>query len=184
MIPGECSHSVGSSSGDIWLTANIRCVYTYLVGSLPLWLEKTNPNDFHACKLRFFSWIDDFSGFVLGLTPALSGSVHGHISTAALWGPDVLRLCVCFSCLRGSSALLCFSLRMAFPSAAGSAGVLLYPLRCCSSLFAGKQQLCPLRKRAAHWCLSVALLRKTPVRLPPINICIFMSMTAGASGRY
>lgn len=167
------------------MTDSKHQVCLYIPGGFtPTITGKTNPNDFHACKLRLFSWIDDFSGFVLGLTPALSGSVHGHISADALWRPDVLRLCVCFSCLRGSSALSCLSLRMGFPSAAGSSGVLLYPLRCCSSLFAGKQQLCPLRKRTAHWCLSVALLRKTPAPLPPINICIFMSMTAGASGRY
>jgi len=87
----------------------------------------------------FTLWIKCFSlPLVWGLT-RWSGPIsthsgqHGHINADALWRPDMLLLCrSCFSCPCDSSALLCLSLRMAFPSAGESSGGPLYPPRCCS----------------------------------------------------
>lgn len=100
---------------------------------------------FHACNLCLFTlWMDDFLRLFWAshVRPALSWSVHGHNSTDALWGPGMLRLCGgCFSCLCNSSVLLCLSLRMAFPSAGDPSGTPpLYPLRCSTCPFAGKQR--------------------------------------------
>lgn len=144
---------------------------------------------FHACNLCLITlWMDDFLRLFWAshVQPALSWSVHGHNSADALWGPGMLRLWGgCFSCLCNSSLLLCLSLRMAFPSAGDPSGTPPYILSVVALVcLLENRSICPLRKWSAPTGLSVAHLKKHQCPLPPINICVFMSMRAEASGSY
>lgn len=127
-----------------------------------------NTLSFPPCEWMFF----------VCLGPHTLGRPYLHTRERA-WAHQMLcegqKTCCCFSCLSDSSALLCLSLRMAFPSAGESSGGPLYPLLCLLE----NSSICPLRKWSSHSCLSVALLKKHRCPLPSINTRIFMS-----SGRY
>lgn len=95
-------------------------------------------------------------------------SVHGHISADVWRGPGMLLLCgSCSSCLCNSSALLCLSLRMAFPSAARRPpGAPLYIL-CLVLCLPENSGVCPRRKWSARTNLSPSL---APLPLPSVSV--------------
>lgn len=141
----DCFLSAGSSSGDIWPRANVRCAITPT-------LCRITKSSFPAVSMAsdcFLVVNRRFYPFVVGLTQ--STGLHMHTLEHAwayhdaLRGPDML----CgswFSCFCESSALLYLCLRMSFPSATESSGLPLYPLcitaRLC--LLGGKKgSICP-----------------------------------------
>lgn len=148
------SRSTGRYSGDIWLTANTRRSFSpHSSFSAPATTRKATREE-----SRPFSpdeWMI-FVGFALGLTSCPPLSVEHAWAYCGM-----LRLCEgCRSFLSNSSALLCLSVRMVFPSAAKSSGVPAHPLQCCASLLAEEQQRLPSQEVEPS---------RSPFRLSPLQ---------------
>lgn len=129
---GAVSRSVGSYSGDTWLTANARRSFS------PHSSFSSPHAKLHENSHAFFHLVNGW--FLLRCLTSCP-----PISLEHVWAYCGM-LCLyegCCSCLSNSSALLCLSVRMVFPSAAKSSGVPAHPLQCCTSPFAEDQQRWP-----------------------------------------
>lgn len=182
MILWECFHSAGSSSGDTWLTANIRCALSlHTSDSLPL--QTQNPNESsHACRVRLFSsWIGGFLRLFWAsrVRLALSRSVHGHISAGALGQ-------TCCVCVGAVLVVLVTHLHF-YVSVWGWLFLLLQSPLGFSYILCVVALLCllenssvrPFRKWTAHSCLSVALLRKHWCLFLHQYLCIYVRDSGG-----